>query len=244
MKVCITHSVLKLYFLYLAYGCGPLSLAVLSHNLEQVKHLVRNHAATLTERNLFGHTPLQLAADKPACLRLLVDGADAGVLNLTDTPDEFGKSTLETAVSLSGMRCREHIGDRMCRRCTCAECAVILLKADCSLPVSATLQYVFRLASKRCKLKYIRHIKDRRERLKWLAPDNLPVTEIDRLGLVSERVFDSLASHVIQLLQDRGVYIPEALTATRNGPSSVYQALCSPWDAELLFRVGFHDTDS
>ncbi|RYP92826.1 hypothetical protein DL770_000997 [Monosporascus sp. CRB-9-2] len=227
-----------------AYGCGPLSLAILSNNLEQVEHLVRNHPATLAERNLFGHTPLHLAADKPSCLRILVEAADARLLNQTDIPGEFGKSALETAVFLSGLRCREHTDHRMCRRCRCAECAVILLKADCALPVSTGLQGVFRLASKRCKLRYIRHIKDRRDRLKQLALDNLPATEVKRLGLVSERVLDSLASRVIQLLQDRGICIPEALAVARNGPSSVYQALCSPWDAELFFRVGFYDTDS
>ncbi|RYP45967.1 hypothetical protein DL768_007749 [Monosporascus sp. mg162] len=227
-----------------AYGCGPLSLAILSNNLEQVEHLVRNHPATLAERDLFGHTPLHLAADKPSCLRLLVEAADARLLNQVDRPDEFGKSALETAVFLSGLRCRERTDRRMCRRCRCAECAVILLKADCALPVSAHLQGVFRLASKRCKLRYARHLKDRRDRLNQLALDNLPATEVERLGLVSERVLDSLASRVIQLLQDRGVCIPEALAVARNGPSSVYQALCCPWDAELFFRVGFHDTDS
>ncbi|KAH7141998.1 hypothetical protein EDB81DRAFT_899466 [Dactylonectria macrodidyma] len=219
-----------------------------STRIAEVEYLVRNHPTTLAERNLFGHTPLHLAADKPSCLRLLVEVADARLLNQTDDASEIGgfeMSALETAVSLSGLRCREPTRrHRKCRRCRCAECTVILLKADCALPVSANLQGVFSPASKRCKLRYIRHVKDRRDRLKQLALENLPATEVDRLGLASKRVLDSLASQVIQLLQDRGVCIAEALAVARNGPSSVYQALRSPWDAELFFRVGFHDTDS
>lgn len=87
-------------------------------------------------------------------------------------------------------------------------------------------------------------MKDRRDKLKQLALDNLPATEVEQLGLVPGRVLDSLASRVVHLLQDRGVCIPEALAVRRNKSLSVYQALCVSWDAELFFRVGFHDTDS
>ncbi|KUL82839.1 hypothetical protein ZTR_09219 [Talaromyces verruculosus] len=227
-----------------AYGCGPLSLAILSNNPDQVEYLVRNHPATLAERNLFGHTPLHLAADKPSCLRLLVTVADTKLLNETDTPDKFGESALETAVFLSGLRCREGKSGRMCRRCRCAECAVILLNADCALPVSENLQSVFRHASNRCKRRYVRHMKDRRDKLKQLALDNLPATEVEQLGLVPDHVLGSLASRVVHLLQVCGVCIPEAITVTRTRPLSIYQALCTPSDAERFFRVGFHDIDS
>jgi hypothetical protein len=122
----------------------------------------------------------------------------------------------------------------------------ILLEAACALPVFANLQNVLNYASERCKLRYIRGIKDRRDRLKQLALDNLPATDLGRLGLTSQDVLDSAAPRVIQLLDDRGVCIPEALAARRSGhePSSVYQALRLPSDAEHFFSVGFHDTDS
>ncbi|SPJ91981.1 uncharacterized protein FTOL_13635 [Fusarium torulosum] len=201
-----------------AYGCGPLSLAILSNDLEKVEQLVRKHPATLAERDLFGHTPLHLAADKPSCLRLLVEVADVKLLNQVDGRDEYGMSALETAVSLSKMHCSED--SRMCRRCKCAECAVILLKADCALPVLTNLE------------------------LKQFALDNLPITEVERLDLASERVLDSHASEVTQLLQDSGIAVPAALAVVRSEPLPVYQALHSPVDAELFFRIGFRDTDS
>lgn len=87
-------------------------------------------------------------------------------------------------------------------------------------------------------------MKDRRDRLKQLALDNLPATELEQLGLVSDRVLDYSASRVVHLLQERGICIPEALAVTRSRSLSVYQALSNPEDAELFFRIGFHDTES
>lgn len=205
---------------------------------------MRSYPATLAERDLFGHTPLHLAADKPSCLRILVTAADTRILNETDRFGEPGKSALETAVLLSGLRCRGRGSRRMCRRCRCAECAVILLNADCALPVPENLLIIFRHASNRCKRRYVRHMKNRRDRLKMLALDNLPATEVEQLGLVFDRVLDSRASQVVHILQDCGVCIPGALSVTRTKELSVYHALCEPQDAELFFRVGFQDTDS
>ncbi|KAI1061267.1 hypothetical protein LB506_011591, partial [Fusarium annulatum] len=62
------------------------------------------NAITLSERNLFGHTPLHLAAGKPSILRVLVDAADIALLNLTNT-QEF--SALDLAVSVSEQLCLE-----------------------------------------------------------------------------------------------------------------------------------------
>jgi hypothetical protein len=68
----------------------------------------------------------------------------------------------------------------------------------------------------------MRHLKDRRDRLKKLALDNLPATQIEQLGLISGRALDSLAPRVIQLLKERDVRIPEALSVSRDRPLSIY----------------------
>lgn len=203
-----------------------------------------NHPATLAEKDLFGHTPLHLGAGNPSCLRLLAEAADAALLNQQDNLAKEGKSALETAVILGRLRCREPSSPRLCRRCACSECAVILLKADCALPAGECLQFIFNNASKRCKRKYIRHVKNRRDGLEQLALDNLTATEVERLGLASGRVLDALAPQVTQLLVEQGVHVPEALALERNYPHSIYQAIRRPEDAELFFRAGFHDTDS
>ncbi|KAF5616056.1 ankyrin repeat-containing protein [Fusarium sp. NRRL 25303] len=56
------------------------------------------HPSTLSERNLFGHSPLHLVVGKSSILRVLVDAADIALLNWTDN-EEF--SALELAVSIS-----------------------------------------------------------------------------------------------------------------------------------------------
>lgn len=224
----------------IAYGCGVLSLAILSNNLEEVKFLIANHPSTLSERNLFGHSPLHLAVGKPSILRVLVDAADIALLNLTDT-QEF--SALELAVSISPMNCRED-RTRMCKRCRCAECAVILMKADCMIRTS-TLERLLGYASKRCKLRCLCYMKDRRDRLKRLALENLPKTDIEQLCLESKHVLDSAAFEVTQRLQQMGICVPEALAVVdKERFRPVYQLVDSCDDADLLFRAGFRDTTS
>ena len=60
-------------------------------------------------------------------------------------------------------------------------------------------------------LRYVNHLKDRRQRLKKIALDNLPDVEVERLGLGGEAVLDASATQVVQLLEQRGVQIPSAL---------------------------------
>ncbi|KAH6628338.1 hypothetical protein F5144DRAFT_578734 [Chaetomium tenue] len=231
-----------------AYGCGPLSLAILSNDLEQVQQLAGNHRASLAslaERNLFGHTPLHLAADRPSCMRIIVKETGGKQLNQIDKPGELGMSALETALFLSGSRCRESTARRMCEECECTDCAAILLEAGCAVPLSACLQSVLCDASERCRRLLIRHMKNRRDKLKELALKHLSPVKLSQLGHTrSEGVLDSAASQVIQALKDRGIDITDALEVTRSRLSSVYQALCNPEDAELFFQAGFYDTDS
>ncbi|CZR32043.1 uncharacterized protein FPRO_02076 [Fusarium proliferatum ET1] len=223
-----------------AYGCGVLSLAILSNNLEEVKVLITNHPSTLSERNLFGQTPLHLAAGKPSILRVLIDAADIALLNLTDA-QKF--SALDLAVSVSGRNCREG-RTRKCKGCRCTECAVILMKADCMIR-NSTFRHVRVNASKRCKLRYLRYMKGRRDRLKRLALENLPKTDIEELCLESKHVLDSDAFEVTKRLQQTGICVPEALAVEGNESfRPIYQLVHSCDDADLLFRAGFRDTAS
>ncbi|KAL2129428.1 hypothetical protein VTI74DRAFT_7822 [Chaetomium olivicolor] len=226
-----------------AYGCGELSLAVLANDEARVEFLLRHRPSSLRERNLLGQTPLHLAVDKPSCLRLIARAADHEILNQTDNSQT---SALEKAIVLSGTLCKYEMARRRCRRCTCAESTIILLKADCAVPLSVRLSDLLGEASHRCRLKYIRAMRDRRERLKQLALDCLTPTEAGRLGLSEDGVLDHFAAETITLLQRRGIRIPHALSHVITGGSrleSVYEALRNLGDAELFFRMGFHDVD-
>lgn len=224
----------------LAYGCGPLSLAILAHNDEQVERLLNNHPATVNERNLSGQTPLHLAADKPSYLRLLVRTAGRALLDATDNT---GVSALIFALNLSGSVCREKTSRRMCRQCECAKCFTVLIEdGNCAVPVHEDLQSFLEGASQQCRLEYARALKLRRDELKQLALDNLPVDEAEKLELHREGVLDYFAPSAVLGLERRGVRIPGALDIGRDLPS-VYPLLNDPSDADLFFQVGFRDTN-
>ncbi|RYP22652.1 hypothetical protein DL765_001502 [Monosporascus sp. GIB2] len=73
---------------YQAFGCGPLSLAVLANDVEQIKDILANYPSTIQgEKNLLGQTPLHIAAGKPECLQLLLQIADENLLNSVDNFD-------------------------------------------------------------------------------------------------------------------------------------------------------------
>lgn len=130
-----------------------------------------------------------------------------------------------------------------CRRCRCAESATLLIKANCAIPVTNGLQALLTSASYRCKLKYMRAIRDRREKLKKLAMAFLTAEELKRLGVSAENVLDSPALQVTRLLEQRGIEVPDALrtpeTPTRRPLRSVYHGLDMLDDSELFFRLGF-----
>jgi len=234
----------------LAYGCGPLSSAVLANDSAQVEYLLKRHPTTLGERNQLGQSPLHLAVEKLACLRLLVQAADDKLLNEADCT---GTTAVETAILLSGSLCKERDQRRRCRRCHCAEPLGLFLKADCALPLVSSLQSLLSAASHRCRLRYTRAIRNRRERLKQLALTTLPSTEAEHLGLSGKGVLDAHAEEVVQLLGRRGLRVPDALQVScpttaiphslpRLPPlRSVYAALNDPADTDLFFGLGFYD---
>ncbi|KAH6632437.1 hypothetical protein F5144DRAFT_489559 [Chaetomium tenue] len=223
-----------------AYGCGPLSLAILANNDEEVERLLDNYPATVNERNLSGQSPLHLAADKPSYLRLLVRTAGRALLEATDNA---GVSALIFALNLSGWVCREKTSRRMCRQCECAECFMILIKeGNCAVPVHYSLQSFLKGASQQCRLQYARALKLRRDELKQLSLEILPADEAAKLGLHREGVLDYFAPSAVLSLERRGVRIPGALDIERD-LRSLYQLLDHPSDANLFFRVGFRDTN-
>ncbi|OAQ65163.1 hypothetical protein VFPPC_06320 [Pochonia chlamydosporia 170] len=98
-------------------------------------------------------------------------------------------------------------------------------------------------ATKRCRARYIRHLKDRRERLKQLALTNLTFFESTSLGLHSSIVLDSRASEVVRILRDRGVKIPQALAIGSRSLPIFLDHRFSLQTAEFLFNLGFRDID-
>ncbi|KAH6618157.1 hypothetical protein B0J18DRAFT_272944 [Chaetomium sp. MPI-SDFR-AT-0129] len=246
------------------YGCGPLSLAVLAGDVARTESILQRHPAAINERNHFGHNPFHLAIANPACLHILTRVADRRALNEVD---HNGVLPLEAAVWWSNQSCKlkpldpeerensPYYRGKKCHRCHCAHSLVILLNADCGIPTNDRwlmfFQELLNHCSARGRLRFVRAIKNRRQRLKQLALRNLPATDADRLALRRDTVLDVHAREVVRLLEDRGVYIPAALSIAhpvaawegKGDSCHIYSLISSANDAQLFFQCGFLDTN-
>lgn len=209
-----------------------------------IASLLASHPSTLQERNLFGQTPAHLAIGQPACLRILLQGPGIALL---DQPDFSGYTVLEYAA----MSCGE----------LCAASMIVVLESDCRVPNQ--LSRIFSKLCQGCKGELLKHIRDRRERLKKFALEKLPGAEASVMGLHQPAVLDSKANLVIKALEKRGFAIPSplrldvCLTARvgqfdeLNMEFDLYQSvsmfhqspLNTPFGSnfETLFQLGFRD---
>lgn len=179
---------------------------------------------------------MHLAATNPSCLKLLVEAATSCQLNQRDT---FNCTALDYALQFSSKTCRHRSGLSKCSHCACAECAIALLEADCEVSWS-WVRGALERTSERGRIEYIRHLRDRRERLKHLALKHLELFEIERFKLQGKGVLDRYAARVHELLTQRGVKVPGALFPGRRG-MSVYDKIQVPHIASLFFAFGFCD---
>lgn len=89
-------------------------------------------------------------------------------------------------------------------------------------------------------------MKDRRERLKQLALDNLSHADQMRFGLLNPLVLDHHAPGVVGALKDKGVQIPAALAIDGKTPyESIYNVRSKEFDYQaacVLYGLGFQDT--
>ncbi len=169
---------------------------------------------------------------------------------LLNEVDGSGLSAFEMALLVGCSRCqtwlRFGLPRKRCRRCDGEECAGILIHADCVIPVQ-NLQDILLRCPSRCRLQYMRAIKDRRDRLKQLALEHLSAAEAGRLGLLNDAGLDFFAPQAIQLLEQRRIRVPEALKMGFSHAAtqpSIYERLWYAPHATLFFRLGFYDTSS
>ncbi|KAK7968822.1 hypothetical protein PG988_007895 [Apiospora saccharicola] len=217
-----------------AYGCGPLSTAVLSNDLYQVRYLLQAFPDTINERNTFGHTPVHLAVGSPDCLRVVTNEyrLSSDVLNHIDNS---WVSPLDRAMSLSGALCNSD-----------AECAV-------PEPIDVVLER----SSRRAMELYARHMADRRSRLREFALQHGPILEKECFRLGQNEMLDTRAYNLLEVLDKHGLRPPSALTLgrIRAAPASeklklqccrqtIYETLTRPWEAALFWRWGFRDLEN
>lgn len=232
------------------FECGPLSLAIISGNLKQVTNLLDRFPNTLYERNIVGHTPFHLAANKPDCLSLLVKATprSSEILNLRDN---YSCTPLDLAMALSGGLCRSRNYRRKCRRCGCARSVSILLKADCAVPQPepGSLFCIFiRTSSNRAVRRYARHMADRRSRLRQLGMSHISILASEGFVVDAAEMLDARAQAMSNILTKHNIYIPSPLGLLRDGDlddsGSIYHRLREPWQADIFWRLMFRDLNS
>lgn len=151
---------------------------------------------------MFGQTPLHLAVGRPTCLRLLLQGPGSALL---DQPDFSGYTPLEYAA--------------LCCNESCSASVVVMLESDCRVPNQ--FSRIFSKLCKTCKRELLKHIRNRRERLKRFALEKLPAAESSVLGLNQAAILDSKTNLVTQALEKRGYEIPSPLRLDMCPPDMV-----------------------
>ncbi|EXF83564.1 hypothetical protein CFIO01_00706 [Colletotrichum fioriniae PJ7] len=113
-----------------ALECGPLSVAIINNDLDEVSRVLSRFPDSIAELDIYGRSPLHLAATKPEILEKLVGVAKLSILNQRD---RSGANALEKAMLLSSEHCVNGRGYARCKGCSCYLCAKCLLDAGCNL---------------------------------------------------------------------------------------------------------------
>lgn len=237
---------------YLAFGCGPLSLAALEGNLEKMKFFLTNYRDTINELNLLKQTPLHLAVGHPSCVALLLRESGS---TLIDLPDSIGSRPMDYALfcCLSGTRAGESQYHDRSLRSYGDTSLKILLDSDCMIKKMESwprdcYQFKRSLCDNCCQAVSV-HLVDRRERLKRLAANKLPRMQANALGVFSPYVLDSNVIRVIQALDQWGIHVPPSLQVNgsdrkgRNEMISAYHNFYGPFSFSALWSLGFRDLD-
>ncbi|KAF7533264.1 hypothetical protein G7054_g7203 [Neopestalotiopsis clavispora] len=172
---------------------GQLCSSAAKGDQTAVSTILSTKPSAIRERNIFGQSPLHLAVHHPSCLRLLIKaiGADRSLLNILDADSE---SPLDYVMKRWGTESLESVK--------------ILLESDCAI-WRGHVRY-FKTTGDRWK-PIIEAMKNRRERLKYLAIKELNDDEIEAFGLRRKTVLDGNAAVVWKLLLDKGITVPQAL---------------------------------
>ncbi|PTB75034.1 hypothetical protein M440DRAFT_1402596 [Trichoderma longibrachiatum ATCC 18648] len=237
---------------------GPLSVAVLSNDQAGIYRMLRKHPDCLKERGLrCRRTPLHLAVSNPECLQILVERCNTSLLVQGDA---FRFTVLGYAITLSETLCnqREDEDESSCR---CTLSVRILLEAGC--PIIPYRDFnrgsdgpFNSWASHHCRVYLAKSLLQRRQRLKSVAEHYLSPKEINSFNLHRPTVLDIYAMQVDELLRHRGciefgplaTYVADEITLNDERVTlpiydhrSIYHELSAAEDAEIYYRLGFHE---
>ncbi|KAK8135217.1 hypothetical protein PG984_007229 [Apiospora sp. TS-2023a] len=229
-----------------ALGCGPLSIAVLQGDKHGAKSLLERCPKAVAEKDLLGHTPLQMAVycNNLPSFPFLLEAAKTA--HLLQEVDYVGKSVLRSALDLTSQICCNSDSFPECTNCRCSDSLAVLLDVGAALLDRdlGMLRTLGPYVSARAWRVFFGHIKDQREQLRQVMLRNQWAIG-GHYGLMEETsVLDLHASTIYNLLLDNGVGVPMDLVLSADDTRCVYQLIPqSAQLAEMLFQMGFRDFD-
>ncbi|KAK8068875.1 hypothetical protein PG994_005491 [Apiospora phragmitis] len=244
-----------------AYGCGPLSMAVLAKDTQLAQSLLEKYPTSIKEVNSFGQTPLHIAASQNGLpdFPFLLKAAKAA--NLLQQRDSTRQTALFAALFLTKKYCRGPGQALECTQCSCSDALIMLLAAGAAVCDAGMIQlyYGFRSPSLQLSLRewklIVGQLKAQRQNLKELALCNTWAVE-EYLGILqSAQVLDLHASAVYNSLRKHCIDVP------MDSVPSDFTNACPPYApyegktvydyipshdvsmCELSFQLGFQDID-
>ncbi|KAI1370427.1 hypothetical protein F4677DRAFT_438493 [Hypoxylon crocopeplum] len=217
-------------------------MAVIRNDVNEVTHILRRFPGSLAEVNIYGQSPLHLAATKPRILTLLIEAADLTLLKKTD---KLGFTVLETAMRLSSMQCVNGSNFDRCRHCACTQCVGILLEAGCDVRMHEleafdtplSLSVILNNASELARRRYVFHMKELRSpRPQRLSLHQcLPIRRIVN-GTDTTRDGNRAEPSISRSPEEPRAYVENDEVEDW---SWIYHELTNPHSGELFYRHGF-----
>ncbi|KAK8018871.1 hypothetical protein PG991_008061 [Apiospora marii] len=242
-----------------AFGCGPLSMAILANDAQLAQSLLQKYPTSIEEVNIFGHTPLHIAASQNVLpwFPFVLEAAKAA--GLLQREDSFHQTALFAALAMTGEHCHATTQTSEYIRCNCVD-SMMMLRETGSVVCDSDfylLDHHFPSVSLRGWGAFIAQVKVQRENLKELALHNIWAVEEHLAILQSEKVLDLHAYAVYKSLRRHGIDVPMDLVPSdytsiassywisRSERKTVYDCI-DPFNesiCELSFRMGFQDID-
>lgn len=240
---------------------GPLGLAIIRNNLQEVERLISLYPHMLKEVSHYGETPIHIAIYRPDVLKLVAE---------TASPEDWIQqnnnyaTVLNLAIQVSHEICAS--GDNLDESCCpCTLPLRIILAAGCPIIPHRDFRCTINLdisqgslfeASRHCKLLVAKELRSRRRQLRDLARGTLSITDFSRFTPLEE-IPDVDAIEMDRLLRQKGIISLGPLStfvnsdlSQRNSQDydcysrSIFFDLKHPEDADIFLDCGFKITST
>lgn len=234
-------------------------MAILAKDAQLAQSLLEKYPTSIEEANLFGHTPLHIAASQNGLTRFPFVLEAAKAAGLLQREDSSRQTALFAAFAMTGRHCRTKKRPLECTQCNCIDSMMMLLEAGsvvCDADLSQLHEPVLNISLRGWRA-FLTQLKAQRESLKELALRNTWAVEEYLDVLRSGQVLDLHAYAVYKNLRRHGIDVPMDSVSTdytntgrtypnpKSEKNTVYD--CVPFQhesiCELLFEMGFQDID-